>query len=187
MLNEQYILNLRNSISKTSDEAAYKKLFYHFYPLLRRFAYNLLGNAEVAEEIVSDVFLKIWAIRDKLTLVKDLKLYLFKSVKNACINYLKSAAHKYSKSTNFIEETAKLYPSPESEYIYAELHQIIRSAINKLPAKRQLVFRLVKEYGLTYNQVSEVMQISQNTIETHMRHALKKIKHALDKYQNIDK
>lgn len=183
MTDSQYIAHLQNSLSDASDEAAYKKLFYYFHPPLRRFAYNLLGNAEVAEEIVSDVLLNIWTMRDRIALVKDLKLYLFKAVKNASLNYLKSAVYKNSKLTGTLEDKDELYISPESEYIHSELQQLLLSAISRLPARCQMVFRLVKEYGLSYAQVSAVMDISQNTIETHMKLALKKLKAVLDSYR----
>ncbi|HMR83085.1 MAG TPA: sigma-70 family RNA polymerase sigma factor, partial [Niabella sp.] len=119
----------------------------------------------------------------RIALVKDLKLYLFKAVKNASLNYLKSAVYKNSKLTGTLEDKDELYISPESEYIHSELQQLLLSAISRLPARCQMVFRLVKEYGLSYAQVSAVMDISQNTIETHMKLALKKLKAVLDSYR----
>lgn len=187
MTDNQYIADLQNSVGYASDEAAYKKLFYYFHPLLRRFAFNLLGNAEVAEEIVSDVLLKIWTMRDKIALVKDLKLYLFKSTKNASLNYRKSAAYKNSRVTDIIEDKDELYISPEFEYVHSEMQQLLLQAINRLPAKCQMVFRLIKEYGLSYSQVSAIMNISQNTVETHMKLALKKLKAVLDSYRAAEK
>lgn len=187
MIDSQQIASLKASVSRASDEVAYKKLFYYFHPLLRRFAFNWLGNTEVADEIVSDVLLKLWIMRAKMDLVQDLKLYLFKATKNACLNYLKSATHRYSQVTAQITEEDAVYDFTESEYNYSEIQQLIADAVNQLPPKCQMVFRLIKEYGLSYAQVKEVMDISQNTIETHMKLALRKLKLVIDRYQNPQK
>ena len=183
MLNVQHIAVLQASVVRHSDEMAYKKLFYHFHPLLRRFANSLVEDSEVADEIVSDVLLKLWTMRQKLAIVQDLKLYLFKATRNTCLNYLKSSSHRYNKDIEPIGEGLVQTASPESDYIYSELHQCIAQAVNELPAKCQQVFRLVKEYGLSYAQVGEIMSISQNTMETHMRLALKKLKTVVDNYK----
>src|SRR5690606_39738893 len=129
--------------------------------------YNLLGNTETSEEIVSDVLLKIWIKREEITLIQDLRLYLFKAVKNASLNYLKSTAHRKDQLTGPVNHNDEPYISPESEYACTEIQNLILLTVNKLPPKCQMVFRLVKEYGLSYIQVGEVMNISQNTIETH--------------------
>lgn len=187
MTDNRYIAELQHGVNLAAYESAYKKLFYHFHPLLRRFANNLIANVEVADEIVSDVLLKIWTMRDKIDQIKDLKLYLFKATRNNCLNYLKSSSHKNSVLTSPVTENDGILISPESEYIYTELQQLLLTAVNHLPAKCQSVFRLVKEHGLSYAQVSEVMEIYQNTIETHMRLALKRIKLALDGYRQSEK
>lgn len=184
MVDSQYIALLKNSVARESDEMAYKKLFYHFHPQLRRFAFNLLGNTEVAEEIISDVLLKLWTMREHMNEVQDLKLYLFKATKNACLNYLKSTLHRNRQLTGQIEDGVEIYTSSEPEYIYSEMQQLITNTISQLPPRCQMVFRLIKEYGLTYTQVKEVMDISQNTIETHMKLALRKLKMVIDAYQN---
>lgn len=187
MTDSRYIAELQSSVGLAGDESAYKKLFYHFHPLLRRFANNLIGNLEISDEIVSDVLLKVWTMRDKIDQIKDLKLYLFKATRNNCLNYLKSAAHKNSALTDPVSENDGILISPESEYIYTELQQLLLTTVSGLPSKCQSVFRLVKEHGLSYAQVGAVMDISQNTIETHMRLALKRIKLVLDRYRPSEK
>lgn len=187
MIDSQHIASLKASVSRASDELAYKKLFYYFHPLLRRFAFNLLGNTEVADEIASDVLLKLWTLRAKMDLVQDLKLYLFKATRNACLNYLNSAAYRDSQVTEAITGDEPVHSFTDSEYTYSELQGLIASAVNQLPSKCQMVFRLIKEYGLSYAQVKDVMEISQNTIETHMRLALKKLKMVIDGYNNSTK
>lgn len=173
---------LQNRVAYAADEFAYKKLFSLFYKPLCRFAFGMVHNMEDAEEIVSDVFLKIWTMGDKLGLVENLTLYLFKATKNSCLNFLKSADHKKEVITHAItDELPELFiEKPNVEL--SEVQILIETTINKLPAKCQMVFRLVKENGLTYRQVTDILGISQNTIETQMRIALKRVKQQLDTY-----
>ncbi|MFT4095069.1 MAG: RNA polymerase sigma-70 factor [Niabella sp.] len=187
MKDKEYIQSLQNSVAFTSDEAAYKHLFYYFHPLLKRFAYNIHSDIEVADEVVSDVLLKIWIMRQQLAHIADLKLYLFKATKNAVLNYLNSAAYRKKLITDEMLPGYDISEAPEAAYAYTEMQQLILKAIQELPPKCQMVFRLVKEYGLSYRQISEVMEISQNTIETHMRLALKKLKQVIDSYLTAGK
>ena len=187
MVSEIQISVLQKSVAYEADELAYKRLFYHFYPLLKRFADGMLHNTEVAEELAGDVLLKIWTMGDKLATIADLQLYLFKSVKNAALNYLKSNVHQKSLVTGQLENDEQIAPREEDISNYSELQQIMYEAVKDLPEKCRLVFRLVKEYGLSYKQIATLMNISQNTIETHMRLALKKLKAAFDQYQQNQK
>jgi len=182
LLSISQIQSLQRNVAYNADERSYRQLFYYFHPILRRFAFNVLHNTEVAEEITSDVLLKVWTKREKLFSIEDLKLYLFKAIKNASLNYLDSAAYKKSLITFEIDQEGDCLPTSDSEYLQTEMQQIILNAIDQLPPKCQIVFKLVKEYGLSYRQTSEIMEISQNTLETHMRLALKKLRTVLDNY-----
>ncbi|MCH5720248.1 sigma factor [Niabella hibiscisoli] len=144
MIDSQLITSLQTSVSKASDEVAYKKLYYYFHPLLRRFAFNLLGNTEIADEIVSDVLLKLWIMREKMDMVQDLKLYLFKATQNACLNYLKSATHRNNLLTEQVTEQDAVYSFTESEYTCSEIQQLIANAVNQLPPNARWFFVLLK-------------------------------------------
>ena len=76
-------------ISRLNDQQAYNDLFLHFYHSLHQFAFSLLKSKQLAEEAVSDVFIKIWQKRDTLESITNLRLYLFTSTRNAALNYLK--------------------------------------------------------------------------------------------------
>jgi RNA polymerase sigma-70 factor (family 1) len=183
-LRAQEILILQEKMSYLQDEDAYKKLFYHFYPVLLSFCTTILNNKEDAEEVVSEVMLKVWTMGSALNHVENLTVYLFKAARNKAYDVLrkkKRAIPTISISDN-IQEHVIDKNSPESVYTRDELEEFIGKTIRALPGQSQLVFRLVKEQGLAYKQVIEVLGISLNTAETHMRLALKKIRTALDAY-----
>jgi RNA polymerase sigma-70 factor (ECF subfamily) len=183
-LGAQEILILQEKMSYLQDEDSYKKLFYHFYPVLLSFCTAILNNKEDAEEVVSEVMLKVWTMGENLTRVDNLTIYLFTAARNKAYDALRKK--KRAIATISISDTIQEHiidkNSPEHVYTRSELEEFIGKTIRALPTQSQLVFRLVKEQGLPYKQVTEVLGISLNTAETHMRHALKKIRTALDAY-----
>ncbi|OQP56801.1 hypothetical protein A3860_09450 [Niastella vici] len=175
---------LQEKMAYLQDEDAYRKLFYHFYPVLLSFCTTILNNNEDAEEVVSEVMLKIWTMGSALKQVDNLTVYLFTAARNKAYDVLrkkKRALHTVSISST-IQEAIIDKNSPETVYTRDELEQFIGKTIHALPTQSQLVFRLIKEQGLPYKQVTEVLGISLNTAETHMRNALKKIRTALNVY-----
>ena len=181
---DKNILFLQNRVAYTKDEEAYKQLFFHFHPLLYRFAYNIIKNEEDAEDIVSEVMIKVWTMENKLAYINDLQLYLFKAVKNTAFTYLSSKKNSFQSLTDETEQTLHTTSNnlSEQKIIFSEINQKIEKAVIALPPQCQMVFRLIKEEGMSHKQVSSILEISQNTIETHMRIALKRIKLALEKY-----
>nr|WP_236065649.1 RNA polymerase sigma-70 factor [Niastella soli] len=171
-------------MSYLQDEDSYKQLFYHFYPVLLSFCTAILNNKEDAEEVVSEVMLKVWTMGEALSRVENLTVYLFTAARNRSYDVLRKK--KRSLPTVAISDTIQEFiidkNSPEHLYTSEELEQFISKTVRALPTQSQLVFRLVKEQGLAYKQVTEVLGISLNTAETHMRLALKKIRTALDAF-----
>ena len=177
-LSSQELQYHQSKVAYYRDEQSYKHLFLYFHPILYRFSFNILQNKSVSEEIVSDMMLKVWEMGNKLSQIQHLKIFLITSVKNACFTYLSSK--KYQQSLNESIDNEDIISSngdnPEQLFIYSEVTQRVNSVIASLPMKCQMVFRLIKEEGLSYKEVSKVLEISQNTIETHMRIALRKIR-----------
>jgi RNA polymerase sigma-70 factor (ECF subfamily) len=188
-LGAQEILILQNQLSYLQDEDSYKKLFYHFYPVLLSFCTAILNNKEDAEEVVSEVMLRVWTMGSALNHVDNLTVYLFTAARNKAYDVLRKK--KRETSTVAITENIQEYMvdknSPESLYASNELEQYLSKTIRALPTQSQLVYRLIREQGLAYKQVTEVLGISLNTAETHMRLALKKIRTALNAYFSEEK
>jgi RNA polymerase sigma-70 factor (family 1) len=180
----QEILSLHKRMSELKDEDAYRKLFYHFYPILLNFCTTILATREDAEEVVSEVMLKVWTMGGDLGHVENLTVYLLKAARNKAYDVLRKKNREVDTIaiSDNIEEYIIDKNSPESVYTRVELAQYIEKTITALPTQSQLVYRLVKEQGLAYKQVTEVLGISINTAETHMRLALKKIRTALNAY-----
>ena len=140
------------------------------------FATGFIRNKEIAEEIVSDVFVKIWEKRGELDKIKNLKSYLFISVKNGCLSHLRKAKKSKIISLDEIQDFYFLpVESPEDDLIDKEANNQIYQAIEKLPPKCKLAFSLAKINGLKHKEIAEVMCISEKTVNNHMVSAVKKI------------
>ena len=167
---------LVSQLAQDGDQTAYKKLFLHFYPRLLSFSYAITHCRESSEEAVSDVFLNIWRNRATLEQISNFGLYLYVSTKNISLNYL---ARQKRTQLLFLDEAktefSSLYYNPEQMMITAEMFKRIQAAVQSLPPRCQLIFKLIKEDGLSYKEVAELLHLSKKTVENQMTIALRKL------------
>jgi len=167
---------LQEQIARNDDTIAYKELFVSFYNPLLRFAVTLVKSREQAEEVVSDVFINIWEKRKRINSITNLKVYLFIAVKNTALNYL---SRQNKNLTDNVDEAGiefkSIYFDPEQLMVTAEMVARIKDAIDQLPPKCKLIFKLIKEDELKYRDVAEILGVSIKTVESQIAIALKKI------------
>jgi RNA polymerase sigma-70 factor (ECF subfamily) len=167
---------LQSRIARYDDQSAYKELFESLYSPLFLFAKSMVKSKEAAEEIVSDVFIKIWERRRDLEKIDNLKVYLYVSTRNTALNYLTSRKRSITNPLDeFHTEFTSIYFDPEQLLITADMLALIKRAIDQLPPKCKIIFKLVKEDGLKYREVAQIMDISVKTVENQLAIALHKI------------
>lgn len=161
------------------DYHAFEQLFLVGYKPLRSFCKKLVHINEVAEELVSEVFFKIWNNRKAIVISSSPKSYLYTAVRNISFDHLRKEK-KYS-LTNLDNAVAIPcdYFDPQKRSEYQELQIRINEAIAKLPKQCRLVFQLSREEGLRYNEIAEKLHLSVKTIETQMGRALKSLRKSL--------
>ncbi len=180
MLAFEEIKYLQKRIAIESDEQALSQLYMSFVPNLLQFAHSIIRNKELAEEIVSDVFIKVWQNREHLKSIENFKLYLYISTKNTALNYLRRHFRKDVLSLDDILVTpASINYNPEQILITSELANRINATIAMLPTRCKLIFKLAKEDGLKYNEIAQLLNISVKTIDNQMAIAVKKIGNAI--------
>lgn len=163
------------------NEKAFRQVVRLYYDRLYQFAFGIIKNSEDAEEAIYDVFFKVWQLREQLPAERSFTSYLYKAVKNTSLNYLKKKHRKEE-----VESIYKIEPgdiglqSPEELIISEETLKHIRKAINTLPLRCRQIFILVKEDGLSYREVAELLEISPATVNVQMTIAVKKLWKALD-------
>ncbi|MEO8771106.1 MAG: RNA polymerase sigma-70 factor [Ferruginibacter sp.] len=181
MLAVQELKDLQNKIAVENDQHAFAQLYISTMPYLLQFANSIIKSKELAEEIVSDVFIKIWQKRNSLHEVVNFKLYLYVSTKNTALNYLSRHFRKETISLDEMSLNVITNPyNPEQLMITSEAVKKIESEIQKLPNRCKIIFKLVKEDGLKYNDIAGLLNISVKTIDNQMAIALKKISSAIN-------
>ncbi|MBX3253141.1 MAG: RNA polymerase sigma-70 factor [Chitinophagaceae bacterium] len=162
---------------------AYKSLCDLFYHRLYRTAYAFIKSKEPAEEIVSDVFIKVWQMRVKLAQVENLSVYLYTVTKNLCLKYI---TRQYKNPVTDLDEitfeTTIDFNTPEELYISSDIMKRIKAAVNELPPKCRLILQLVKEDGLRYKEVASILNISELTVRNQLAIAVKKLGKILPAY-----
>ncbi len=179
-LNSLALKELQQRIADYEDEVSYKKLFFHFFLPLKSFSFSIIKSKELAEEIVSDILIEIWAKRKQLTEIEDLKMYLYVSVRNASLR--KSRQTKKSMVFSLDEvnvEFTSTYENAESILLTRELAEKIDEAIQQLPQRCKLIFKLAKEDRLKYKEIAVLLNISVKTIDHQVSIALKRIAEVL--------
>ena len=185
MLDNNTIRELQLRIALSEDMKAYKDLYLLMFDSLFRFSYSFVKSKEVAQEIISDVFIKLWQIRDQLKTIENLKSYLFGITKNISLNHLARASKNLSIQLDDIDldeidiQSAIEFKSPEDLYVSKETIKCITQAIRSLPSQCQIIFSLVRIEGLKYKEVAALLNISVFTVRNQIAIATKKIEDAL--------
>ena len=165
------------------DERGFDNLFSHFYLHLVSFAVDLVKLRPVAEEIVSDVFVKVWQKKEDILLIEKLKVFLFVAVKNQCYNHLRQhSLWNVTVSPDNITTLSSSY-NPEEDMAFRELQHQLNKAVEQLPDQCKQVFKLIKEDGLKYKEVAAILSISPRTVETQLFRAVKKLRKVLTEHQ----
>ena len=156
-------------------------LFERYYEPLCNFSFLFIKDAGLSEELVSDVFIRIWQKHNDLNRITNVKAYLYRSVKNAVISSLRKNRVKLEELDKG-EDTTKLDITPETLLINSELKDSVRKMIEAMPRQAGLVFRMHRVDGLTYKEIAMALNLSVKTIESHMSKALRFVKDIHSKY-----
>jgi RNA polymerase sigma-70 factor (ECF subfamily) len=176
MLENDQIKRLLTAIALNNDQAAYKELFLLLHSRLKQFAYSILKSGEEAEELVSDLFIRIWEKRDQLATIESPLLYFYTTAKNLAFNRIAKLKRQQNLAPEeWLVQLNSIYFDPEQLMMTEEMMRQIRQAVNDLPPRCRIIFKLVKEDGLKYREVAELLQLSVKTVEAQMAIALRRI------------
>lgn len=172
-----------NAIVQYEDAHAFEFIFNTFYDKLYRVAYYYMSSDENAEDAVAEVFYKLWNNRKKLNKIENLENYLFFMIRNQCLSTLRAGKkiNYTDKEYNFSQQIT--VTNPENSLISQEFIQYLNDHIRSLPPRCRVIFIMVKEDGLKYKEVADILNISVKTVENQMTKAigyLRKIVSAYD-------
>lgn len=170
------------SIDRIRHKADFEHLFRSHYGTLCSYANNFLKDTDASEEVVQEVMFKLWVNRESIVFDTSAQSYLFRSVRNGCLNVLKHLNVREEYKAVKEAQLQDWQRSQEDEVIVSELGQKIREAVDKLPLERRRVFILSRYEGLTYGEISAKLGISVKTVENQMSSALRFLRIELTEY-----
>lgn len=160
----------------TSATTSFEEIFRIHYQSLCNAAYKIIDDKDAAEDVVQDVFLKLWTKKEDLTIIQSVKSYLYRAIINTSLNYLESNKKVIRLETN---DSSKLSVNAGEELHHKELEIKINTAINKLPPKCKVIFVLSRYEGMKYQQIADHLGISVKTVENQMGKALQMLREQL--------
>jgi RNA polymerase sigma-70 factor (ECF subfamily) len=170
------ITALLRSVAVHGDEASYRQLFDIFFPSLHRFALYFLRSRRLAEEAASDSMIALWEHRDQLSDMKNPRVWLFVITRNKCLNILRHQQNPSAVPLDFVPvEIGFPEQDPEQICLSTEMRKKMARAVNSLPQRCKIIFKLVKEEDLNYKEVADILNISSKTVDAQLVAAFRKI------------
>jgi len=172
-----YILDL-----KKGNQLAFKTIFEILYDSLLSYAQNFVTDIEDAEELVQEAFLMIWDRRNMIDENFNVKAYLYKSVHNQALNYLRhlKIVNQHVSEETYFKDSAIQKPKEPNPFLNKALYE----AIEQLPDRSKIIFKMSRIDGMRHREISEELKISEKTVEVQIRKARIFLQKKLKKFYN---
>jgi RNA polymerase sigma-70 factor (family 1) len=164
---------------RQGDLKEFETLFRSSYASLVKYARTIIKDQDTAEEIVQDLFFRLWQNKEKIKIESSLNGYLFRSVHNRCLHYIEhlKVVERHAQEMSYEQESGS--ESPADVIQYKELQAKIARTIEKLPERCAQIFSMNRFEGLKYAEIAEKLSVSVKTVEANMGKALKEFRKAL--------
>ncbi|WP_299546830.1 RNA polymerase sigma-70 factor [Seonamhaeicola sp.] len=170
----------------SGSEVAFRKLFDIYRNQLYKYSLSMVCSQAYAEEIVQDVFMKIWIKRDTLNPNLSFKSYIYTITRNQNIKFLKKAANNLKLRQEVFYQSQKFRNSTERYMREVELEALKEEALNQLSPKRRLIFQMSRNDGKSYEDIGTELGISPNTVRNQMSRALETLRNFLINHKGVD-
>jgi RNA polymerase sigma-19 factor, ECF subfamily len=155
------------------DEAAFEQVFKTYYKNLHAYAFTMLKDEDEAEEMVQQVFFKLWERSENLSFSGPIAAYLYRAVHNESLNFLKHQKVKVGHQLHVAYSMKNKTEHGQGKMMRKELENKFREALNELPEQCRTVFQLSRFEDMKYKEIADKLDISVKTVENHMGKALK--------------
>lgn len=177
LINQEVIERIRSG-----DESAFEQTFRAYAKPLHAYGYSLLGNTHMAEEMIQQLFLKIWEQRATLEIHTSLKAYLYRSIHNDCMNHLRHLKVRKRYAESLGQEVSHSQDRASGRLEVKEIQGRLRAGLGKLPEACRTVFQLSRFEHLSYKEIASQLGISVKTVENQMGKALRVLRVELQDY-----
>ncbi|SHE63435.1 RNA polymerase sigma-70 factor, ECF subfamily [Fodinibius roseus] len=162
------------------DSSAFEQLFAKYYSRLSRFAYRYVQSETVAESLTQEVFVNVWKQRDQLDPGRNIRSFLYQSVRNEALDYIEHKKIVRDKLSR-LKVTRDTVTHPENSSLDKQkFWSLVQEQIENLPPKTRRIYKLSRKDGLTYNEIADVLDISPKTVEYHITKALEMLRQELE-------
>ena len=168
-----------------NDEKAFQKLFDIYAGNIYAYSKSMLKSKEYAEEIVQDVFMRVWLHRDQINPDLSFKSYIFTIARNLTFNFLNKAVHDKKLKEEIFYKSQISHNSTENLLLDADYEILKKQAIDQLPPKRKQIFEMSRHEGKSYEEISKELGISVSTVKTQMSKALESIREFIQKNTDL--
>lgn len=182
MLNDFFIVRK----IKEGDLKVFEEIFRRYYSPLCLYATGITGRADIAEEIIQDLFYVLWRDRESLQIFTSLNGYLYGAVRNRSLQYCEHRQVQDRHKDKTISEKVEISDStPEEQLEYKELEELINKTLGKMPERRLRIFRMQRFEGKKYAEIANILSISIKTVEAEMTKALQSLRKEIENYTQI--
>lgn len=161
------------------DEVAFKRLFESYWDNIYGAAFAFTKSSVLAEEMVQDVFVKVWTKRESLPGVKKFRDYLFIIARNHIFSALRKKIYEEPFTDHLKDYFKEAVNLPDQQLLCRETEQLIQEAVSHLPPQQRLIYCMSRKEGLNQDEIAQKLHISKNTVKSHMSKALQFIRNYL--------
>ncbi len=164
---------------QNGNKAAFEKLYDLYKVQVYNFCHSITKSKSDTEEVVQDIFLQIWKSKDQFQEIRSFNGFIYRIAKNITLNKIRKKVGEPS-AYEKVEDSVIILNQTENEILYKEMQEILETAIEALPPKRQEIFRMSREEGLTNDEIAQRLSISIHTVKSQMTKALSYLKSYID-------
>lgn len=162
------------------DEAAFTLIFHHYTQRIYHYILHKTKSPETAEEVVQEVFIKVWNAREKFSEIDNYESFLFTMASNKLIDFFRRMAHQEKLKKEVWETIRDSSNITIEELDFRHSQELINQAVEQLSPQRKRIFLLNKEQGLTRQEIADELGLSVNTINNHLNEAVRLVREQLE-------
>jgi len=170
---------------RSGDQLAFAQIYNQYRSKMYAYAYNLCKSAETAEEIVQEVFIRLWQKKEQINVELNFSAYIKKITLNHVLNHLKKVARDKCLREEIFSYIEAIRNTTEDNILEKELLKTYDEAIALLPPQKKIIYQLSRNEEMTHDQIAEKLNISKNTVKNHMVEATKFIRSYVSKHGSI--
>ncbi len=183
-MGDSYLKNEKKWLKKLSEgsELAFTRIFDHYRPRIYSVALKMLKSTDLAEEVVQEVFLKVWTKREEMAAINHFEGYLFMMARNHIYDRFKKLANEKAANRIFTEKRSTDVNNTDHPVIEGQYYELLQQTLSMLPPRQRQIYHLSREKGMSYKQIGRQLNISHLTVKKHMAEALGFIRRQLESH-----